>query len=147
MVVRYDMNKLHFQIITPDKVAFSDEINQLTLPTIEGEITILPNHIPLVTAIKPGTITIKKENETHHMAVMGGFLEISDNKIRLMAEAAELAEEIDERRAEEARQRAQKAVSEAKDQVEFADATAALERSISRIKVAQRKSRHHSTSM
>jgi len=141
------MPKLHFKIITPDKIVFDQEIESLTLPTTEGEITILPNHIPLITAIKPGEIMIKQEGKTHHMAVMGGFLEISDNKISLMAEAAELAEEIDERRADEAKERAKKAVSEAKDQIEFADATAALERSLSRIKVAHRKSRHHQSSM
>ena len=59
------MNKLHFQIITPDKIAYDDEIDSLTLPTTEGEITILPNHIPLVTAVKPGEIMIRKDQKTH----------------------------------------------------------------------------------
>jgi len=136
------MNKLHFEIITPDKTVYSDEIDQITLPTRDGEITILPNHIPLVAPTKPGEITIKKGSETHHMAVMGGFVEVSDNKVRLLADAAELADEIDERRAQEALERAQKAKFEAKDDVAFIDATAALERALSRLKIVNRKKRH-----
>lgn len=136
------MSKLHFEIITPDKVVYSDEIDQITLPTTEGEITILPGHIPLVAPTAFGEIVIKKGSETHHVAVMGGFVETSDNKVRLLADAAELADEIDERRAQEALKRAEKAKSEAKDDVAFTDATAALERAITRIKIAGRKKRH-----
>ena len=141
------MPKLNFEIITPDKIVYKDEINQITLPTAEGEITILPGHIPLVSQTKPGEIVIKKNDEIKHMAVMRGFVEIADDNIHLMADAAELAEEIDERRAEEARERAQKAREEAKDQVEFADATVALERALTRIKIAKHKRRHHAKTM
>jgi len=141
------MSNLHFEIITPDKIVYQDKIDSITLPTSEGEITILPGHIPLIAPTKPGEIMIKKNGEIKHMAVMRGFVETSENKVRLMADAAELAEDIDERRAEEARERAEKAKSEAKDKVEFIDATAALERALTRIKIAKRKSRHHHTSM
>lgn len=137
------MNKLNFQIITPDKVVYKDEIDQLSVPTINGEITILPNHIPLITPLQPGEITIKKDNKLRHMAVMRGFVEVSDNNIRLIADAAELAEEIDDRRAEEALERAKNAKEEAKDDVAFADATAALERAITRVKIARKKSKHY----
>lgn len=139
--------KLHFEIITPEKVVYSDEIDSVTVPTIDGEITILPGHIALVSPTKPGEIIIKKDNTTHHMAVMRGFVETSNDKVRLLAEAAELAEEIDTRRAEEARKRAEVAKAQAKDQVEFADATAALERAITRVKISERKHRHHSQTM
>lgn len=141
------VNKLQFEIITPDRVVYKDEIDSITLPTTEGEITILPNHIPLITPTRPGEIMIKKDGQTRHMAVMKGFVETSENKVRLMAEAAELAEEIDERRAEEARQRAEKAKQQAKDQFEFTDATAALERALTRIKIVRRKHRRHPTTM
>lgn len=135
-------NKLHFEIITPERVVYSDEIDQITLPTVDGEITILPNHIPLVAPTKPGEIMIKKGSDIRHMVVMGGFVETSNNKIRLLADEAELAEEVDERIAQEAFERAQKAKAEAKDDVAFADATAALERAIARIKIAKRKHHH-----
>jgi F-type H+-transporting ATPase subunit epsilon len=141
------MSKLHFEIITPDKIAFRDEIDSITLPTQEGEITILPGHIPLVAPIKPGEIMIKKDGTARHMAVMRGFVEMSSDKVRLMAEAAELEEEIDERRAEEAKRRAEQAVTSAKDKTEFADATASLERALTRIKIAKRKHHHHSATM
>lgn len=136
-------NKLHFEIITPEKTVFKEEIDSITIPTLEGEITVLPGHIPLVAPVKAGEIVIKKDNVTHHMAVMSGFMEISDNNIKLMADAAELADEIDERRALEARARAEKAISDAKDQVEFADATVALERALTRLKIVGRKRKSH----
>ena len=137
------MSKLHFEIITPEKIVYKDDIDSITLPTTEGEITILPNHIPLISATKPGEIMIKKDGKIRHMAVMKGFLETSENKIKLMAEAAELAEEIDERRAEEAKKRAELARSQAKDQLEFTNAAAAMERALTRIKIARRKHKHH----
>ena len=135
------MNKINFEIITPEKIVFKDEIDSITLPASEGEITILPNHIPLVAPTKPGEIIIKKGTEIHHMTVMGGFIENSDNKVKLLADAAELVEEIDERRAEEARKRAELAKEKATTQVEFAEATAALERALTRIKIVRRKHR------
>lgn len=133
------INKLKFQIITPEKVVFKDEIDSITLPTVDGEITVLPNHIPLISVTKPGEIMIRKDGAVHHMVVMSGFMETSENRVRLMTDAAELAEEIDERRAEEARDRAQKILEEKTDDVQYADASAMLERSLARLKVARRK--------
>jgi F-type H+-transporting ATPase subunit epsilon len=135
--------KLHFQIITPDKVVFKDEVDSITIPTLDGQITILPNHIPLVSITNPGELVIKKNNETKNIAVMAGFIENSHNNVRLMADAAELAEDIDEKRAQEAIERAKKAKDEAQDHTEIAEATAALERALTRIKIAQRKKSRH----
>lgn len=134
--------KIKFQIITPEKVVFNEEIDSITLPTVDGEITVLPNHIPLISVTKPGEIMIRKDGEVHHMAVMRGFVETSENRVRLMTDAAELAEEIDERRAQEAKERAEKLVAESKDQVEYTDASAALARALARVKVARRKRAH-----
>ncbi|MCL5795218.1 MAG: ATP synthase F1 subunit epsilon [Patescibacteria group bacterium] len=135
--------KLNFQIITPDKIIFQDEADAITVPATDGQITILPNHIPLVSVTKPGEIIIKKGNETKNIAVMRGFIENSQNNVRLMADAAELAEDIDERRAQEAKERAQKAKETTQDHLELAEATAALERALVRIKIAQRKKSRH----
>lgn len=135
--------KIKFEIITPEKIVFKDEIDSITLPTQEGEITILPGHIPLIAPTKPGEIIVRKDNTAHHMAVMNGFLETSDNNIRLLVESAELAENIDERRAEEAKKRAAEAREKATTDIEMAEATAALERALARIKVAERKKRKH----
>ena len=138
-------NKLQFKIITPEKTVYSDEIDSITLPTEDGEITILPGHIPLVAPTKPGEIMIKKDDKVHHMVVMRGFVETSEDKVRLLADAAELAEEVDERRAEEAKKRAEQAKAESKDKIQFADASAALERALVRLKVARRHRRHPQT--
>lgn len=134
--------KLKFEIITPEKVAFQDEVDSVTLPTADGEITILPQHIPLISITKPGEIMLRKDGRPQHMVVMRGFVETSENRVRLMTDAAELAEEIDERRAEEARQRAQKLLTESKDKIQYVEASAALERALARLKVVRR--RHHS---
>lgn len=136
--------KLHFEIITPERLVYKDEIDSITLPTGEGEITILPFHIPLISTVVPGEIMIKKDNKTHHMAVMKGFIETSENRVRLLTDAAELAEEIDERRAEEARERAKKAIEESKDKVQYVDSSAAMERALARLKVIRRR-RHTKT--
>lgn len=134
--------KLHFEIITPEKTVFSEEIDSLTLPTEEGEITILPGHIPLVATTKPGEITIKSNGKIHHLAVMRGLVETAENKIKLLADAAELAEEIDERRAEEAKKRAEQAKEQAETQVEFAEANALFERALTRIKIVRKHRKH-----
>ncbi len=135
--------KINLQIITPEKIAYEGEVEQVTLPTTDGEITILANHIPLISTVKHGELTIKNEGEKIQMAVYNGFIEVKKNSIIIMTDIAERAEDIDEKRAQEAKKRAEKSLEE-KDRmsdVAFADVTAALERSLVRIKVARRKKR------
>ena len=130
---------MKFQIITPEKTVYSEEIDQLTLPTKAGEITVLPHHIPLVSALLPGELCIKKGKEETPLAISGGFLEVRPDKVVVLADTAELVEEIDEERAEKARKRAEEVLTKEKaDSVTFADATAALERSLARIKLAKK---------
>jgi F-type H+-transporting ATPase subunit epsilon len=137
------MNKFRFQLITPEKIAFEDEIEEANLPTVEGEIGILPNHIPLLSILKAGEIRLKKGGEIVYLATSGGCIEVNPTGVRVLADSAERAEEIDEMRAIEAKNQAEKLMKEAADDVSFADATAYLERSLARIKVAGRKKKHH----
>lgn len=134
------MVKLNFEITTPERTVYKAEVDQLTVPTSTGEITILPNHIPLVSQLSPGELVIKVSGEITHMAVSGGFIEVrKNNEIVVLADSAERAEEIDIARAEEARERARKLIGkERKDEEKFASASAALERSIARLRVAKR---------
>ena len=134
------MAKLHFEITTPERTVFKDEVDQVTLPTVMGEITILPHHIPLVSQLVPGELMVKKGSETTHMAVSGGFIEVRQGEqVVVLADTAERAEEIDVAKAEEARERAHKLIGkELKDSEKFAQASALLERSMARIKVAKR---------
>lgn len=135
--------KINLQIITPEKIAYEGEAEQVTLPTIDGEITILANHIPLISIMKHGELIIKNESEEILMAVCNGFVEVKKNCITIMTDIAERAEDIDEKRAQNAKKRAQESLEE-KDRmsdIAFADVTAAMERSLARIKVARRKKR------
>ncbi|MFA7169820.1 MAG: ATP synthase F1 subunit epsilon [Candidatus Paceibacterota bacterium] len=133
--------RIDLQIVTPEKIAFNGEIDQISLPTKNGQITILPKHISLVSTIKHGELIIKDGKNEILMAVYGGFVEVRKNQVRVMTDIAERIEEINIEKAEEARKEAQKRLQE-KDRmsdVAFADTVAILEKSLARIKVARRK--------
>lgn len=134
------MKLIKFKIVTPERTVFESEINQVTLPTQEGEITVLPNHIPLISVLVPGELLIKKENDEIAMAVSGGMIEVQKNEITILADTAERAEEIDLARAEEARKKAEQLKDEKirMDETEFAAVAALLERNLARIKVARK---------
>lgn len=131
--------KIKFEIVTPERTVLKSDIDQITLPTKSGQITVLPNHVPLVSMLSPGEIVIKKEGEEISMATSGGFVEVMVNKVVILADTAERAEEIDEKRAEEARRRAENLLAEKKgDKREFASLSAIMEKELARIKVARR---------
>ncbi len=135
-------NKIKFEITTPERVVFSDEVHEIILPTLNGEIGILPHHIPLVSVLVPGEIRIKKGSEIIYMAVSGGFIQVRPDKVVVLADTAEREEEIDERRAEEARQKAKKLLEDKRtDSVEFAAISAKIEKELARLKVARRRRR------
>jgi len=127
--------KIQFEIATPERVLLKEEILQITVPTVEGEITILPDHMPIVSVLKPGVIEVKQDEEkTEIMSVSGGFIEVMKDKIVILADAAERAAELDEKKVEEARKRAEEAKEKAssEDKVEFAEVSASLERELAR---------------
>ncbi len=130
---------IELQIITPERELLKENVNAVTLPTEAGEITVLPHHVPLVTALKAGELVVHFERDTRHIAVHGGFADIDGAKIRVLADAAELSEEIDERRAEEALARAEKAKADATTHQEIAEVAAVIERSLTRLRVSRRK--------
>jgi F-type H+-transporting ATPase subunit epsilon len=132
---------MKFQIITPERVVFSDEVDQVSLMTTTGEITILPHHIPLVTVLKPGELRYKKDNEEQAIAVSGGFAEVKrDSSLTILADTAERATEIDLTRAEAARDRALKTMQEGihADHAQFALLQASLEKALNRLKVGNK---------
>lgn len=144
------MSKLHFEITTPEKTVLKDEIDSLTVQTKDGEITILPHHIPLIASLANGELVVRKGGKATPMAVGGGFVEVKaslpgEDKTRviILADAAERVEEIDIKRAEEARERAQRAMEgyRAQDEVKFTEATAAFERALSRVRIARKHAR------
>src|SRR4030043_2270249 len=100
-------SKIKFKIVTPERTVYEEEIDQVTLPTADGEITVLPNHIPLISILVPGELDVRKEGKEIAMAVSGGMIEVRKNEMTILADTAERAEEIDLQRAEEARKKAE----------------------------------------
>jgi F-type H+-transporting ATPase subunit epsilon len=133
---------LTLQIITPERVVFSEpDVDSVTLPGVEGELTVLPSHAPLMTALNPGPLLFRKGGQEIDVALSGGFLEVRDDKVIVLADSAERSDEIDAARAEEARQRALQALSEKEGDIDIAAALAALGRAQARIRVAERRRR------
>jgi F-type H+-transporting ATPase subunit epsilon len=135
------MNILKLKIATPEKVIYENDILQVSIPTMDGEITVLPNHIPLVSVLKAGELHIKDNSGEQIMAVSGGFLEVrGNNELIILADNAERAEHIDLDRAEAARLRAEEEMAKAKagEDVDFARLQAVIDREMNRIKVGKK---------
>lgn len=135
------MATLRLEIITAERQVFADDINILVAPGIEGELGILPHHAPLMTMLQPGELLIRKDGEETYMVVTGGFLEVRPDKVIVLADACERAEEIDVTRAEEAKRRAEERLTTRPPDVEAASIEAALRRSLTRLRVAERRRR------
>lgn len=130
------MSSLAFKIVTPERVVFEDTVDAIILPTAEGEITVLQHHIPLVSLLRAGVLRIKKGSEETPLAVSSGVIEVDGQQVIVLADTAERADELEEEKIEKARQEAEKLMHEKRLDTEgFAEATAALEREIARLKV------------
>jgi F-type H+-transporting ATPase subunit epsilon len=134
---------INFKIVTPEKVVIEKEISQATIPTVDGEITILPNHRSYIAGIKPGEILVKcvdgKNDRDCALAVSGGFIEFAENKLVVLADTAERAEDLDLARAEEAKRKAEELKSQKfTDETQYAMVAAQLEKEMARIKVAKK---------
>lgn len=136
-------NKFTLKLIAPDGVKYEEEAEEVTLPTADGQITILPNHMPLITLLKPGEIIIKDGSKIHELATEGGIAEISDNLVKILADTAEEAGNLDELKIVEAKKAAENRLAEAKDEVEFADAAAALEKQLAKLNFLTKRKRKY----
>jgi len=139
------VKNIKIKIVTPERTVYEDEVSQATLPTIDGEVTILPDHIPYITALKAGEIILKKGEEIIHLAISGGFIEFNNNILIILADTVERAEEIDLKRAEEAKQRAEELQKQriTIDDMEYAKTAALVEKELARIKVARKHRTKH----
>ena len=136
-----NMSTMRLEIVTAERVVYSEEVNILVAPGIDGELGILPHHAPLLTVLKPGEIRVVKDGEETNISVSGGFLEVIGNKVTILADTAEHAEEIDIQRSEEALKRAQERVASAPSDADLERALATIRRSQARLKVANRRRR------
>jgi F-type H+-transporting ATPase subunit epsilon len=134
--------KIAVELVTAEQRIVSGEADFVKAPGIDGELGVLPHHIPLMTPLRPGEVLIRNDGQEEYIFVAGGFLQVLPDKVVILADAAERAEDIDEQRAEEARKRAQQALDEGGgDTVEM---RAALERAMFRIRVAELRKRRRS---
>jgi len=129
------------EIVTAERMVYSDEVSAVVAWGVEGQLGILPHHAPLMTMLQPGDLLIRKDKEEEYFAISGGFLEVRPDKVIILADACERADEINIARAEEAKRRAQETMKAAPLSVEAAAAEAALRRSLARLKVAEKRRR------
>ena len=133
---------LKVDIVSAEGMVYSEEgVDRLIVPGVEGELGVLTLHAPLLTMIQPGVLRIVKGDDEVEMAITGGFIEVRDNRVTILADAAERAGEIDSARAEEARRRAQRLLEEREADMDRARAEADLARALPRLKVVERRRR------
>jgi len=129
------------EVVTAERLVFADDVSGVVAWGVEGQLGILPHHAPLMTMLQPGDLVIKRDNEEEYLALSGGFLEVRPDKVIILADTCERAEEIDIARAEAAKCRAEETLKERPPEVDTAAAEAALRRSLARLKVAEKRRR------
>lgn len=132
---------LRLEILTPERSVYDDEVDMVIAPGSEGYLGILPHHAPLFTTLGPGELRVKRGGVEETLAVFGGFMDVRGDRVTVLTDAAEHAEDIDEARVQAARDAAQQQLASATSPAEEARARASLERSLVRLRVTQRRRR------
>lgn len=132
-------NKIRLDVVTPYGLVLSEDVDELTATGSEGEFGVLPGHVPFITTLKIGMLIIKKDGQTGYVFVSSGYAEVTFDKVVVLADSAERAEDIDVDRAVAARQRAEELMRQA-EKIDFGRATAAIERATIRIQIAEKRS-------
>ncbi|GIP35553.1 F0F1 ATP synthase subunit epsilon [Paenibacillus sp. J2TS4] len=132
------MSTFFLEVVTPESILYGADVNMIVVKGVEGELGILPNHIPMVSPLKIAPIRIKKGNEEELLAVHGGFMEVRKDKVVILAESAEYPGDIDLERARAAKERAEKYLA-ARDEYDFRRAELALQRALTRLEVGSKK--------
>ena len=132
---------LKLEIVTPEAKTYSEDVEMVTLPGVEGEMGIYPMHVPLMTQIVAGELAVRKDGREYFLAIGEGFVEIAADKVAIMTDMAVRAEQIDEAKAEEARKRAESRLQEKLTDEETAMVSAALMHSLAQLKVKRRQQR------
>jgi F-type H+-transporting ATPase subunit epsilon len=133
---------LRLEIVTPERLAYEDDVDAVSVPGVEGELGILPHHAPLVSTLGFGELRIRKGGAEEIFAIVGGFVQVRPDKVVVMAETADLASDIDLERAQEARREAERALESGfKEGVDLSAARAQLQQALLRIRVAERRHR------
>jgi len=134
------MSSMRLDIVTAERVVFSEDVDVVVAPGVEGQLGILPHHAPLMTTLQVGELRVRKGGEEFSLAISGGFLEVRPDRVIVLADTAERAEEIDVARAEEAKRRAEERLLERRvPGIDAARVEAALRRSLARLKVVEKR--------
>ncbi len=131
--------KLTLEVVTPERVVISEEVDEVVLPGIEGEFGVLPGHIPFLTALKIGAMYYKKGEELEYLALSWGYVEVASDRVMVLAETAEKATEIDLKRADDSREAAEKILTAGREDAEYEKAKVRLEKSVIRVQIAGKK--------
>jgi F-type H+-transporting ATPase subunit epsilon len=132
-------DRLSLEIATPTRLVVADTVDEVVVPGIEGYFGVLPGHAPFLTTLGIGELTYRQGRDERHMAISGGFAEVRNDKVIILADTAELPEEIDRTRAEHARERAERRVSgRSQEEIDYTRAACALARALTRLQVASR---------
>ncbi|MGV3771298.1 MAG: F0F1 ATP synthase subunit epsilon [Verrucomicrobiales bacterium] len=129
---------LKLEIVTPEAVTYSEDVDMVTLPAAQGEMGIYPMHVPLMTQITSGEVTVRKNGQDYFLAVGEGFVEITGDRVAILTDMAIKADDIDEAKAEEAKKRAEARLQEKLTDEEVANVNAALMHSLAQLKVKRR---------
>lgn len=133
---------MHLEIVTPEKVVYSEDIDSLSVQTPQGEITILPEHVALVTRVTEGELTVKIKGKTNFLAVTGGFLQVQDDTITLLADYAVRSDEINTQKVLDAKKRAEETLKKKREDLsdkDFAIAESEMRRALLELKVSNRR--------
>lgn len=132
------MKTIKVSVVTPDGPVYEADVEMVSAKAQSGELGVLPGHIPMVAPLEIGAVRLKKGNATELVAVSGGFLEVRPDRVTILAQAAERAEDIDVARAKAAKERAERRLQAKQDEIDYKRAELALRRAINRLNVANR---------
>lgn len=132
-------NTIKLEIVTPQATVYSEDVDMVTLPAVEGQMGVLPHHVRLITQLVPGELTVRKNGQEHFLAVGEGLIEVTGERVAIVTDMAVDAESIDEAKAEEARQRAAAHLREKASSAEVASVNAALARSLAQLRVKRHR--------
>jgi F-type H+-transporting ATPase subunit epsilon len=135
------MATMRLEIITAERLVYADDVEIVVAPGVEGQLGILPYHSPLMTALQPGEIMVRKSGQPSYLAVTGGFMEVLGNRVTILANACEHSDEIDEARAQTAVQRAKKQMENRKSDLALEHSVTAMRQAQVRLNVVRRRSR------
>ena len=135
------MSTVKLDIVSAERLVFSEDVEAVIAPGVEGQLGILPHHAPLMTMLSPGQLWVRKEGTELCLAISGGFLEVRPDRVIILADTAERSEEIDVARAEEAKRRAEERLAQAALGTDLAQAEASLRRALTRLQAVEKSRR------